>query len=238
MKYYLATSLLLICLTSLGQNDFQIDSLNAVRSIRNFIKSNNETTKNDSIYLKVGNVFQEAIIHKFIRLSNISGTYIQVYSVKDEFQEPIFSSYIHWINYVSDTIFDINGDNTLDLAILWSPAAGCCVRDIYNCFIYHKEIDSFGEEIEIFNPTFYPKDSVTFSMDYNHPGETMFYRLKWSGNNLDTLNSYSWNNKDQQFIIITDYKTGQITESLEIPRELNSLNGIDWFKMKPNKKNE
>jgi len=208
------------------------DSLNVVETIYKLTRSQEANIENDSVTLLTGQVFSSLISHKYIRLSNFSGTYIYVYSEKDNYQEPIYSERLGWMNFVSDSIFDINGDKIIDLAIHWYPSSGCCLADIYDCYIYDEKTDQFSEKVEIPNPTFYPKRSLTFSMTYGHPGETEFYEFKWTKNKLDTLSSYEWNGRTHEHIILTDYKLGKKTDLNEIPNKLEVLYGFEWFMMR------
>ena len=221
----------------LGLTDFTFcqddqDSLKTAEKIYKLIQSQKENVENDSLTLLTGQVFSNSINHKFIRLSNFSGTYIQVYSDKDNYEEPIFSERLGWMNFVSDSIFDINGDKVTDLTIHWYPSSGCCLADIYDCYIYDEKTDQFSEKIEIPNPTFYPNRSLTFSMTYGHPGETEFYEFKWTKNTLDTLNSYKWNDRTHEHLILTDFKSGTKTDLDEIPIKLEELYGFEWFMMR------
>ncbi|KAB1065278.1 hypothetical protein [Salibacter halophilus] len=209
-----------------------------MKTISNLIKNQKETVENDSLRFLSGHVFSKSINHKYIRLSNRSGTYIHVYSEQDQYTEPIFTARLHWMNFMKDSIFDINGDKIRDLAIHWYPSSGCCLADIYYCCIYDENTDHFSEKLEILNPTFYPDQFQTFSMTYGHPGETKFYEFKWTNNTLDTLKSYEWNDRSHNHIILTNFKTGTHTDLKNIPKNLPELYGFDWFMMRLNNEDE
>lgn len=231
------TRILLTISILLGLTDFTFcqvdqDSLKTAERISKVIQSQKENVENDSLTFLTGQVFSNSINHKYIRLSNFSGTYIQVYSDKDNYDNPIFSERLGWMNFVSDSIFDINGDKVTDLTIHWYPSSGCCLAEIYDCYIYDEKTDQFSEKVEIPNPTFYPKSSLTFSMTYGHPGETEFYEFKWIKNTLDTLNSYKWNDRTHERLILTDFKSGSKTNLDEIPIKLEDLYGFEWFIMR------
>tara|TARA_R110002049_G_scaffold7173_2_gene42557 strand:+ start:319 stop:951 length:633 start_codon:yes stop_codon:yes gene_type:complete len=203
-----------------------------LETISSFIRNQQENVKNDSLTFLTGYVFSNHITHKYIRVSNFSGTYVQVYSSNDNYRKPIFSVRLGWMSFVSDSIFDINGDKVIDLAIHWYPSSGCCLADIYDCYLYNQKIDQFSEKVEIPNPTFYPDRNLTFSMSYGHPGETEFREFKWTNNNLDTTKKYQWNDRTQDHIVLSNIKSGIKTELDEIPEEIKELNGIEWFMMR------
>lgn len=208
------------------------DSLNTAETISKLIQSQKDNVENDSLTLLTGHVFSNSINHKYIRLSNFSGTYIQVYSDKDKYEKPIFSERLGWMNFMSDSIFDINGDKVIDFAIHWYPSSGCCLADIYDCYIYDEKTDQFSSKFEMPNPTFYPDRSTTFSMTYGHPGDTEFYEFEWTNNTIDTLRTYQWNDKNHDHIILTDFKSGKKTDLNEIPNQLAHLYGFEWFMMR------
>jgi hypothetical protein len=209
-----------------------------VTGAEKIIETNALNIENDSVIYKAGKIFHTQIEHKYIRYSNHSGVYIRVYSKQDNYKKPILNTSLYWMNFVSDSIFDIDGDLTNDLALHWYPSSGCCLADIFNCYIYDKKKNSFRAKTEITNPTFYPKESKTYSMDYNHPGETNFYEIIWTKIGIDTLKSYAWKDNTQKNIVIYDFNTGKLIETGEMPAELKKLNGIEWFMMKPYETNE
>lgn len=211
----------------LGQADQ--DSLKSTRSIAQLIQSTDQNIENDSLTVLTGNLFSKSIKHKYIRVSNYTGTYIHVYTEKDSYKIPILVARIHPMSFVSDTIFDINGDKIPDLAIHWYPSSGCCLANIYNCFLYTEKMDFFSKKNEIPNATFYPQKKTTYSMTYGHPGETVFYELTWNNNKIDTLKSYQWNNRSQAYIVVTDFESTKKTTANHIPLCLKKLNGFEWF---------
>ncbi len=232
MTRTLLTISIILGLAEFGFCQVDQDSLKTTVTITKLIQSQKENIKNDSLTLKEGHIFSNSINHKYIRLSNFSGTYIQVYSEKDEYEKPIFSERLGWMNFMSDSIFDINGDKVIDLAIHWYPSSGCCLADIYDCYLYDDNNDQFSKKVEIPNPTFYPNQFRTYSMTYGHPGQTEFYEFKWTKNKLDTLNSYEWNDRTHEHIILTDFKSGKKTDLNEIPKNLEGLYGFEWFIMR------
>lgn len=232
MKTIFTIFLALFFCRSYAQSDFEEDSLKSEKIIRELLKTQKEMIHNDTITFTKGRLFQSNLQHKLIRYSNEGLTIIKVYSEKNNFKEPIFNYNILSINYISDSIFDINGDNDKDISIHWYPSSGCCLADIFDCYFYNKSTDSFSIKNKILNPTFYPKDSLVYSMDYKHPGETIFIKIKWEAFTQDTINTYSWNNKKQEYVIITNHKTGEIKKCIKFPNELIGLKGIDWFEMK------
>lgn len=232
MRFIFPILLFLINLQIFAQSKVDIDSLIASKAIERLIKSGKQSLNNDTIFLMSGKIFDNQIEHKYIRYIKPSGIYIRVYTKKDDYKKPLINQRMYWMNFVSDTIFDINGDSINDLAVHWYPSSGCCLADVFDCYIYEKANDKFRTKTEIINPTFFPNKFQVFSMDYNQPGETKFYELIWNNHGLDTINIYSWKDKTQKSILISNYRNGQVLESKKVPREIIKLNGIEWFMMK------
>ena len=232
MVRFLLTISITFGLIEVSFSQADIDSVLAVKTIKELIKGDKQMLENDSMSFVSGNIFSINTKHKYIRLLNYSGTYIQVYSERDNYSEPIFSERLGWMNYVSDSLFDINGDKIKDLAIHWYPSSGCCLADIYDCYIFNPKSNQFSSVIKIPNPTFFPDDSKTFSMSYGHPGETRYFELKWNKSKTDTLIIYEWKDRASNQFIVTNYASGEKTESKEPPEFLEKLYGFEWFMMK------
>ena len=49
---------------------------------------------------------------------------------------------------------------------------------------------------------------------------------------MDTLNSYKWNDRIHEHLILTDFKSGSKTDLDEIPIKLEDLYGFEWFIMR------
>lgn len=230
-KIILAISITL-CLAEASFGQIDPDSLILINTIKHLVQNTDQDIHTDSLVLKSGPIFSKNLTHKYIRLSNDFGSYIQIFSEQDNFQEPLFATWIHWMNLINDSIFDINGDQVADFSIHWYPSSGCCLADIYDCYIYDIKTNQFSEKVEIPNPTFYPSQSLTFSMTYGHPGETEFIELKWSATTIDTLKIFEWNNRTHDYLIVTDFASDVKMDLREIPQSLKELYGFEWFMMR------
>lgn len=232
MNKILLTISIFLGLTDFSLSQVEQDSLRTAKIISDLIQNQKEDVEKDSLTFLSGHLFSKSVNHKYIRISTRLKTYIHVYSEEDKYLEPIFTESVHRVSFVKDSIFDINGDRVIDLAIHWYPSSGCCLADIYDCYIYDEQTDKFSEKVEIPNPTFYPDQFQTYSMTYGQPGETEFFEFKWANNSLDTLKSYEWNDRNQSHIILTDFESATKTDLTEIPKKLEALYGYYWFVMK------
>lgn len=230
-KFLFTISFLLgLCNSTFSQDN--LDSLKSINKILDLVNNQEHNIESDTLTFLSGNIFSKTSKHKFIRISMYSEALVQVFSEKDKYKIPIFSYSIYSMNFMSDSIFDINGDSSPDLSIHWYPSSGCCLADIFDCYVYNNNTDRFSKKIEIPNPTFYPESSTTFSMTYGHPGETEFIEYKWIGLKMDTLNIYEWNDRSHDHIIATNHIKGEKLKMQEPPKILEELYGFGWFMMK------
>lgn len=234
MKYIFLVFSVLSGITSFGQRSIDADSLMVTKRIQVMLKTATPPIENDSLKFLKGEFFNAGITHKYIRYSTFSGVYIQIYSSQDNYKKPIFSDQIGPLNFVSDSLFDINGDKVTDLAIHWYPSSGCCLADVFDCYLYDQEKDVLSTKHELLNPTFYAERSEVYTMSYGRPGSTTFFRLNWNKHQADTTMSYSWNNVHHEYLSVKDFITGQKKKFKELPKELNGLYGIGWFLTEPN----
>lgn len=135
---------------------------------------------------------------------------------------------------IGDTLMDVNGDGVNDFCRLSYSGAGCCLRNVYDVFLYNSKIDSFGMEYGFMNPTFYPTEKTIRGILYGPPGEAGLYKYKWSNNRIDTLEFIYPNPhrpgsylKTQKPIDVNEDSTGLML--LSLPKEYNTVNDLDYF---------
>lgn len=139
------------------------------------------------------------------------------------------------LEYVNDTIQDINGDGHDDLVVNWYGMTGCCLKAFSNVYLLRQNAKAFSESFEFINPTFSPKEKIIRGVCYGHPGETEMYKYKWNGEKIDTIEYVAFETKKQAIssktgniqILNSNYKTVKLLK--EIPIEYHEIYGFDWF---------
>ena len=209
------------------------DSLTMEKVLSQVLEDGLREVHNDSVQVEHGNLFTNGVKHAYFKYEAKSGTHVKIFSLASTQPRLILYYDIGSMNFISDSIFDINGNGMRDFAVHWYPSSGCCLADAFDCYVYNAETDKFSKQFHILNPTFRPENKTTFSMDYGHPGETMFYEFKWDDkDSMDTLLTYAWESNEQKAIEIIDFKTHTTTLTKSIPDKLKSLHGYDWFETK------
>ncbi|MFK7749862.1 MAG: hypothetical protein AB8B65_15825, partial [Kordia sp.] len=84
-------------------------------------------------------------------------------------------------------------------------------------------------------PTFASKEKQIRGFGYGHPGMVNLYKYAWNGFEIDTLESISSllnpiNGEKESDTIYRFIKKGEIVEKLlELPKEYQNINGIEWY---------
>ncbi len=213
--------------------NFNTDSLQMNRVCESLIANNFPIQNNDSLKVIKGNFFSKDIKHAIVRYDLRHIIFLNVYNLSNKQAEIELTYEMSRMNFINDSIHDINGDSVNDLSIHWYPSSGCCLADIYDCFIYN-ELDNNFIKTKIINPIFNPKKKITNSMSYGHPGDTKIYTFKWSTLTTDTILTYSWkeNNtfwKEKIYDTLQIKSRGNISYVNEIPIEIKEMYFFDWF---------
>jgi hypothetical protein len=179
----------------------------------------------------VGNLFSNKIKHLVIKTFFGWHVNLYVYRLNDlvlEFRDD-------WSNldYLGTDIKDINGDGIKDFITNWENASGCCRRDHYYVYLYKRD-DTFSEQFDFINPTFYPKQKLVLGVSYGHPGEVPLYKYKWNGFKVDTIEYiYPANKSRHKFYRAKNYDDLENPKKREvltaIPKEYKKIPGYDWF---------
>jgi len=172
MKGVVTFAVTLFSLFSLAQPSN--DSLIMEKVLSKVLEDGLKQVDNDSVQVARGNLFTNDVEHAYFKYEGRSGTYIKIFSLVKTQPRLIFSYDIGSMNFVSDSIFDINGNGIRDFVVHWYPSSGCCLAYAFDCYIYNDMTDKFSAQFHILNPTFRPENNTTFSMNYGQPGETMF----------------------------------------------------------------
>lgn len=88
--------------------------------------------------------------------------------------------------YEKYIIRDINGDGKRDFLINYFPSSGCCLRDSYLVYL-NDSAKPFSRVYNFINPVFSPAEKLIRGLDYGQPGEASFYKYRWNGDKIDTV---------------------------------------------------
>jgi hypothetical protein len=191
-----------------------------------------------TVELSVGHFFSNNRKHLMIKRSSILGIYFDIFRIDDGKLEKLLCYEIWSLNYMADTIMDINGDYQKDFLVNWYASSGCCLRSAYTAYLYKSEIDSFIGNYEFINPTFSPKDKIIRGVEYGHPGEVPLYKYRWNNLQIDTIEyiypDISDTNDPKLFRINTspyDLRNPSKIRIKTVPNEYKKIEGYDWFLM-------
>jgi hypothetical protein len=142
------------------------------------------------------------------------------------------------LEYMNDTIRDINGDGLKDLVVNCYGTAGCCLKAFSLTYLTRNDMQSFSDMRDFLNPTFSNNEAVIRGVCYGHPGETELYKFKWNGEKIDTIEYISFEKDDKgnrtgKVIISNQYpyhKNYKIIRKVNsVPKEYKRIEGFDWF---------
>lgn len=184
----------------------------------------------------MGNLFDENNKHLLIRRVTPAEVALTIYSIeKNNFK--LIAERTEWkLNYLNDTIRDINGDSFNDYIVHTYPSSGCCLADVYHFYLYQQQTGAFTSPYIFLNPTFYPEEKTILGLTYDHPGAAGLYKFTWVGTQIDTIEYlYKLDPENKTFIktlkptLNPNKDQGKILRSL--PKEYMSLDSItlNWF---------
>jgi hypothetical protein len=176
--------------------------------------------------------------HLIIRRNEATSTYIDIYSKNNNTFKSVVSHKQWTMEYVNDTIRDINGDGLKDFVVNWYGTTGCCLKAFSNIYLLRPDKKTFSDNVEFINPTFSPEEKIVRGVNYGHPGQTEMYKYKWNAEKIDTLAYVSYEKNDKgvktgKIIISTrrpNDKQFKILRTLKsVPIEYLKIDGYDWF---------
>ena len=182
--------------------------------------------------------FTKNIPHLIIRRIDPSSIYTAIYSLKGDKFEKVMSHDQWAMEYMSDTIRDINGDGLKDFVVNWYGVNGCCLKAFSNIYLLRPDKNNFSSSFTFINPTFSPKERIIRGICYGHLGDTEMYKYKWSGEKIDTLEYVSYEKNEEgvktgKVIVSTDLpylRTSKIKRVLKtVPPEYQTIEGYSWF---------
>jgi len=191
-----------------------------------------------SVEINSGYYFTKVNPQLIIRRSAPDNIYIDIYSrIGAKFEKVV--SHEQWrLTYVGDTIRDINGDGLKDFVVNGYGSNGCCLKAFSDVYLLRPDKKTFSESFEFINPTFSPGEKIIRGICYGHPGETEMYKYKWNGEQIDTVEYVSYEERDNGVktgkVLITTgwpYSDKSITLKVlnSVPEEYRKINGYDWF---------
>jgi hypothetical protein len=229
------------CLDSIRQSKIMKTALTIAKQNRSkdYYKYSFESSPDDSSYVEtteliLGNLFSNDKKHLLIRRLAPWCTFLDLFLIKNDSLISVVNREQGGMTYVSDTIFDANGDKQKDFIVHWYPSSGCCRRNIYNVYLYDSNYGTFSTDYEFINPTFSPNEKIIRGIGYGHPGEVELYKYKWKGIQVDTL-EFIYPNADKKGTYIKTMKQTNRPSETEgiilnsIPKEYQSIESYDWF---------
>jgi hypothetical protein len=176
--------------------------------------------------------------HLIIRRNEPNTIFIDIYTRSDnQFRKVL--SHAQWkMEYLNDTIRDINGDGLNDFVVNWYASTGCCLKAFSNIYLLRQDKKEFSKNFKFINPTFSPKEKIIRGVCYGHPGDTELYKYKWNGEKLDTIEYVSYqkngNGIKTKKIIISTGKPYSVKSNIlrvlnTVPAEYKKIEGYDWF---------
>lgn len=193
----------------------------------------------DSFYqvdvdISSGFYFSGALPHLIIKRKTPAYDYIDIFSKNNSQYQKVVSHKQWAMEYIGDTIRDINGDGLKDFVVNWYGSTGCCLKAFSNVYLQRAEAKTFSESFEFINPTFSPKEKMIRGVCYGHPGETEIYKYQWNKETIDTVEYVYYEKNDQGDktgkILVSSDKNHKVLRRLDaIPAEYQKIYGYDWF---------
>jgi len=195
-----------------------------------------DSSFNVTAQLHLGNLFQNSRKHLLIRRKVPWGAVLDIYLLQDNKLNSVIQRIQSGMTYIDDTLRDVNGDKYKDFLVHWYPSAGCCLRDVFNVYLYQPQTGTFTKDYEFINPTFSPEEKIIRGLEYGHPGEAGLYKYKWNGLHVDTIEFvYPYTKGAGKFIRTkkSEYKPtekdGTVLKSLPSEYKKIDTTSIGWF---------
>jgi hypothetical protein len=180
-----------------------------------------------------GNYFKGPFPYRLIRLSSPGSVRIHIYAKSSDTWDQILSHNQWGLEYVNDTIMDVNGDGRKDFVVEWYGTSGCCLKGFSKVYLLRDDMKSFSDQFEFINPTFSPKEHIVRGVNYGHAGYTDMYKYKWTGERVDTIEYVSYqldnnlNKTGKVELRDADFRVIRVLPS--VPKEYRKIDGYDWF---------
>lgn len=191
-----------------------------------------------SVEINLDYHFTNANTHLIIRRNEPSAMYVDIYSKNDNKFERVVSHEQWTMEYMNDTVRDINGDGLDDFVVNWYGSNGCCLKAFSEIYLLKTDKKTFSKGFKFINPTFSPKEKIVRGVCYGHPSATEMYKYKWNGETVDTLEYISFEKNDKgdktgKIIVSNNRPYGNRYKVLKrlnsVPNEYKRIEGYDWF---------
>ncbi len=189
------------------------------------------------INIEIGSFFSDKRKYLIIHREGVSDIGIDIYlEGKTGFKKLL--NYSRWkMEYLNDTIQDVNGDGFKDYIVNWYGSNGCCLKSFSDVMIFNRVNGSLYGPIIFINPTFSPEEKIVRGVKYGHAGYTSMYKYSWAGDHLDTLEHiyYEENNGVKSGKVIRESRvspgSNKTNQELlnDVPVEYKKIYGYDWF---------
>lgn len=138
------------------------------------------------------------------------------------------------ITIPSDSLQDLNGDGYVDYWVYHYPSSGCCLRNVYQVYVYNPTSKMMQEVGRLLNPTFYPEDQLIRGFGYGHGDDMDLYTYHWNAYDLDTLELIEppkYNRLDTSSIVRLYWNNGvqEISVLDSVPIVYRTIKGGDWI---------
>ncbi len=204
----------------------------------------NKNSHSVKVSLKLGKLFHGNCKHLYVkRMDDIHGVAINIYLLKEGKFAPLFSVQRGRMEYINDTIMDINGDGAKDFDFHWYPMSGCCLKNMHDVYLLKSQSGLFTQHIDLVNPTFYPDKKLIRGVTSGYMGwSASLYTDRWEGLKLVNVEeiyhaSYLYDPSYPNFpdslknIYYIKTPTGDSIRLTEIPKRYMDIDeaSLEWF---------
>ncbi len=178
-----------------------------------------------------GNLFDSNKKHSIIRMSFQNTHFVKIYELGKKTKN-ILSINESEMEFISDTIKDINRDNFNDFVSVTYSSSGCCARANSSIWLYSPTDNTFIEGLNLLNIGETFDDKTSIGMTYGHPGEADLYKVKWNRKTYDYLEFLSKIPLKKLYVRERKRMNKIIIDTLnlnQVPREYRKYHRFDWF---------
>ncbi|GAO43584.1 hypothetical protein [Flavihumibacter petaseus] len=147
---------------------------------------------NIDVSINKGYLFTEDKAHLIIRQHNSWFHCISIHKTDSDGFTKVLSHQQDAMEFLRDSIRDINGDGLKDLEISWYGSAGCCLKTFSTIYLLQADESAFSKAIKFINPTFSPEEHLVRGVTYGHPGGAKLYKRQWQGDTAIIVETVSF----------------------------------------------
>lgn len=178
--------------------------------------------------IAAGKLFNKEHRFALIKQTSGNGVNIKVYKQAGTKYGELINYEISEMEFMNDTIMDVNNDGFNDLII---DTYGCCgtnLKGFSEVYLYKPDDSGFTQAIRLDNPVFFPAEKVVRGVSAGQPGQSSLYKMVWKGTELKPVETISLHpNKKHRYIL---EREGQKPLKIkEIPAEYKTLKNLYWF---------